>query len=83
MSDSTKTPAQRSAEARTQLLYVTNRHVGQCEVEGKIDAYARACIDDAVAPTLEYLDVLLTKYMGTRAEELREIRKLLTRREGR
>jgi len=43
-----------------------------------IDAHARAYIAEAVAPALERIDELLTRHMGTRAEELHEIRKLLT-----
>ena len=75
-----KTPAQMKAAARAMVLtLIADPSTGFATVEhmDPFDAYARACIDEAVAPALNRIDELLTRYMGTRAEELHEIRKLL------
>jgi len=92
MSDSTETPTQRKEQARKAMednLCLSLLDGGTVGRE-LIDAYARVCIDDAVAPTLEFVDGLLCRYAGTRAvvqsvswEEMCELRKLLTEREGR
>jgi hypothetical protein len=86
---------QRKAEARSALDELVER-IACCPVcgntnlpvrkmlEGKRDTYARACIDEAVAPALAYLqgaidfrkrDVLPTIVLS-------ELRKLLTERAG-
>ena len=75
-----KTPAERMAEARDRLCRQLIDYSDE-SVEA-IDAYASACIDEAVAPAVARIDVLLTKRMGTWAAELYEVRKLLTERAG-
>ena len=90
-----KTLAQRKAEARAELDEFVER-VASCPVcdnlntpsrksfEAKRDAHARACIDEAVAPALEYLNGLIriTRPGGSLGGSLGELRRLLTERPG-
>ena len=86
-----KTPAERKAEAREALTaaidghghgYKDNHDDDVCAIEYAIDAYARACIDEAVAPALERIDELRNQFEPIDEDDMLTVRKLLTERAG-
>ena len=76
MSTTDQTPAQRKAAARSKFGCPC-----ECCTES-LDAYARACIDEAVAPAVDQL-LVGTKWGDRINAGLWRIRKLLTERAGR
>ena len=74
-----KTPAERKAEARDRLCRQLIDYSDE-SVEA-IDAYASACIDEAVAPALASLDDVRATGGISNADH-RRLRKLLTERAG-
>ena len=84
-----KTPANRKAEARGVFLAIISRWsrsggtgADADELEAGFDAHARACIDEAVAPAVEYLDAELLTTLPEAQLRLKWLRRLLTERAG-
>ena len=80
--ESTKTTTQRKAYARVKL--VESRYGSIDGFTEATNAFARACIDEAVAPALAYLQgaIDFRKRDGLPTIVLTELRKLLTGRAG-
>lgn len=79
-----KTPAQRKAEAREAVwgaMECRNRN-RRAVIGEAIDAYARACIDEAVAPALGMIQRLRDGDRFPSNADLDELRRLLTERAG-